>query len=128
MSLVTDLLLRITSCSLPLKTQPEPEYTSVLMRQVFNHGSSWIGFGYLLTNLSAYKKYIYSKPLTCRFLEGSNGVLESSLCLSVGTGANLGVESCHVENHAGFLQRDVLLAHRHAGKGVIPAYAQKNVC
>lgn len=36
-------------------------------------------------------KCIYLKPLTCRFLEGSDGLLESSLCLSVGSGSNLGV-------------------------------------
>lgn len=63
---------------------------------------------------------VYIKCVTCWFLKGCDSILKSSLCLSVGTSANLWEESCHVEDNAGFFQRDVLLAYRHASEGVIP--------
>lgn len=88
----------------------------------------WFSFRFQILNGLNTHSIDLSKvsPLTCWFLKSSDSILESSLCLSVGTSADLWVESCHVEDHTGFLQRDVLLAYRHTSEGVIPTHTHKH--
>lgn len=57
---------------------------------------------------------------TCSYLEGRDSVLQADYCLSVTTGADLRVEGSHVEEDAGLLQRQVLLAYRHSCERVVP--------
>ena len=61
-----------------------------------------------------------SSVLTCCFLEGGDGLVQPGEGLSVAPGPNLGEEGGHVEEDAGLLQGDVLLAQRHARERVVP--------
>ena len=65
--------------------------------------------------------------LTGCFLEGGDGLVQPSEGLSVAPGSNLGEEGGHVEEDAGLLQRDVLLAQRHARERVVPGARRESV-
>lgn len=79
-------------------------------------GNVWTS-GTLWESFLSWKERSY---LTCSDLEGGDGLFQADCCLPVTTGADLRVEGGHVEQDAGLLQRQVLLAYRHSCERVVP--------
>lgn len=96
--------------------QQRKEHLSLVTSERWKHSES---------HFSAGKRAFY---LTCSYLEGRDGLFQADWCLSVTAGADLRVEGGHVEQDAGLLQRQVLLAYRHSCERVVPEGKWWNVC
>lgn len=65
-------------------------------------------------------RWLTWRTLTCSSLEGIHGAFQPSLRLPVTAGPNLRVQCPDVEENAGLLQQQVLLADWNPSEGVIP--------